>query len=817
MTITVTDIDQGPFTATGAAQTVAYTFMTLTDYEIAVSYDVGDGRVAVDLADVTVSRNRAIDDSALEGGTVSFSAGAVPVGAEIYLTADPRDGRDLVWSDTGSRLKNLNEESDRIVLHLLVMQRDLARAIKVEPGQDGVAFPDPPASLSYLGRLPNGEIVYLDRALLPPEVALGSGWMDALSGAVSDLEVLVDGRVEARPIRELFGNGYDNTPLLEWAGKRGLWLGTSIPHQGAGVDGYPERVGLRLKMASVVNNAWSGSHASYAGEAAYAGLTTDAQRLSHIVALSMTEQDRLAGLALYGSGSAYNDTFNPIILASQMTADYRIKNAFATTAFDVVFLDHNHNDRAQAVGTLSPASVAVAGVAKGATTTLSLVSAAGLAVGDGLVVRINGIPKLDYCAARVLSIVGNAVTIGINSTGYAGTFVSGSAAKVDRNTLYGSFDFLLHYIRWAALDAGRALPIIILSSAPSEFTGNAYSSTIYPNARAIQAFAVARGLTMFDVASSLKVAGDQNNVLLPDGVHPTTPTTRAVFANHWVRWLTGGAAPLLNDNDYVARGQGAYRNQHEIEYSDWYAGSTTLDFVVVGGSNIITEDFVSIADWTVVGAATTITAPWNGALKALEAASVANSEPFIVRNGLTSVDAVEIAFPLYIPTLPTATAGQVKSASLFRIAGASGIWLVLNLVTTAAGTALQVGVFTQTGNAGYRVFPTTWGYLAAATVYDIKLSAVQETASRPGILLLYINGNLAFDGPIRTGDLAQANVTELVLGIQASNMGNLTVNYGPMTYGSLATPDYSTRFTGDLPLAGGGTAKVVNGKIISVV
>ena len=634
--------------------------------------------------------------------------------------------------------------------------------------------------------------------------------------AVSEFPVTPVGGPAVRPLNELLGNGYDNTPLLEWAGKRALWLGTSIPHQGAGVDGYPERVGERLKMAAIVNNAWSGSHASYAGEAAYAALTTDAQRTSHIVALSMTEADRLTGLATYGSGSAYSDTFNPIILASQQTADYRIKNAFATTAFDVVFLDHNHNDRDKPIGTLTPTALTVTGVTKGATTVVALVSIGTLAVGDGIVLQIAGIPKLAYCAARVQSIAGNNVTIGINSSGYAGTFTSGTASEVDRNTLYGSFDFLLHYIRWAALDAGRALPIIILSSAPSEFTGNAYSSTIYPNARAIQAFAVARGLTMFDVATSLKVAGAQNAVLLPDGVHPTTPTTRAVFANHWAQWLTGGAIPLLNDDDYIARGPGVYRNQREIEYSDWYGGSTTPAFVVTGVTNIITEDFVSIADWTVVGAATTITAPWNGALKALQAASVANAEPFIVRSGLTSTDAVEIAFPLYIPTLPTATVGQVKSASLFRIAGPSGIWLVLNLVTTSAGTILQVGVFTLTGNAGYKTFNTTFGYLSAATLYDIKLSAVQETATRPGTLLLTVNGNLAFDGPILTGDLAQANVSEVVIGIQASNMGSLTVNYGPLTYGSLNTPDYSARLTTDLQTPDGLIVSFVNGKATSV-
>lgn len=125
MTITVTDIDQGPFVATGAAQTVPYTFMTLTDGEIDVFYDVGAGRVLIDPALHTVVRNKNVDNSAKEGGSVELLAAAAPAGSSIYLRAAPRFDRDVTWSDVGSRLRNLNDENDRAVLRDLVLQIDV--------------------------------------------------------------------------------------------------------------------------------------------------------------------------------------------------------------------------------------------------------------------------------------------------------------------------------------------------------------------------------------------------------------------------------------------------------------------------------------------------------------------------------------------------------------------------------------------------------------------------------------------------------------------------------------------------------------------
>lgn len=108
--------------------------MTLTDDEISVFYDAGIGRVSIDSSDYVVTRNKNIDNAPKEGGSVSIEAGAAPSGSSIYLRANPRADRDLVWSDTGSRLKNLNEEQDRVVLRLLVAGEILGRAVVAKPG-----------------------------------------------------------------------------------------------------------------------------------------------------------------------------------------------------------------------------------------------------------------------------------------------------------------------------------------------------------------------------------------------------------------------------------------------------------------------------------------------------------------------------------------------------------------------------------------------------------------------------------------------------------------------------------------------------------
>jgi hypothetical protein len=646
-------------------------------------------------------------------------------------------------------------------------------------------------------------------------VSLGSGWEDALEGAFSDVAVQPVGGPAARELAELLGNGYDKSPVLDWENKAILWLGTSIPHQAAGEDGYPERVGERLK-ATVTNNSWSGSHAFYGGTAGYAALATNAARTAYISSLSMTEDDRAAGETAYGGSSAYNDSFDAVTLASEMTCDHRIKTVFDAGTVDVVMLDHNHNDRGEAAGTLAPTAQTITGITKGATTTITVSGT--WAVGDAIAFTSTGITKLGYCAARVQSVGTGTVTININSSGYSGSFSAGTAYKLDRSTQYGAFEFLIYYIYWSALNAGQSLPTIILSSAPSEFTGDDYSATIYSNARFIQAIADKWTLSMFDVASNIRISEKWNNTYLPDTVHPSTAPTRVVFANVWAEWLSGGAVKLVNDNDYVARSivRNAYTDNREVEYSRFHGGATTPDFIVTGSSTIKSEDWVAIADWTTnTGSCTVGAAPYGGGVvNALNCTNASSGTPkYLTLTGLTAASAVKLEFPLYLTTVAGLVA-STGSTTIARVSSASGVWLALILSHTAAGSELLVGWFDNIGDGAADYNQTSSGFtLTAATAYTVKLEAVQQTATRTGIAILTVDG-VQIGDPIELGDLDQVDATIIQVGAISTTAADIDAYIGPLTYSSLTIPDYSARLTGDLTWSAGNTYEIINGKVV---
>lgn len=122
MTITVTNIVAGPFTATGDEQVVFFAFKVFTPGEVEVL--VGDGRDPIDPSSYSVESNRALDGQVLEGGTITLAAGAVVAGAAVRVVARPTLDQGLVFSDTGSRLRNLNEGLDRAALRAIRAQYD---------------------------------------------------------------------------------------------------------------------------------------------------------------------------------------------------------------------------------------------------------------------------------------------------------------------------------------------------------------------------------------------------------------------------------------------------------------------------------------------------------------------------------------------------------------------------------------------------------------------------------------------------------------------------------------------------------------------
>ncbi len=122
MTITVTNIVAGPFTATGAEQEVAFDFKVFTREEVEVV--VGAARTPIDPDGYVVAPNKAVDGQVMEGGTITLLDGSLAAGTIFNVVAKPAKTQDLVFSDTGSRLRNLNEVADRAALRAIRAQYD---------------------------------------------------------------------------------------------------------------------------------------------------------------------------------------------------------------------------------------------------------------------------------------------------------------------------------------------------------------------------------------------------------------------------------------------------------------------------------------------------------------------------------------------------------------------------------------------------------------------------------------------------------------------------------------------------------------------
>lgn len=188
MTITVTKIIDGPFDATGLKQTAGYGFMTLTNEELRVWYDLDGGRAYIDPSLYKVTRNRDGGGYPAEGGSVEISAGAIPVDATFYIMAAPLWTRDIVWSNAGSQLYNLNEEQDRITLRQLVVEYETAQifgsandillaaaqaAVDAQRASDaaGLAVETVDAFAGYLDRNKNNLIEWMPTHLRPAIMA----------------------------------------------------------------------------------------------------------------------------------------------------------------------------------------------------------------------------------------------------------------------------------------------------------------------------------------------------------------------------------------------------------------------------------------------------------------------------------------------------------------------------------------------------------------------------------------------------------------------------------------------------------------------
>lgn len=598
--------------------------------------------------------------------------------------------------------------------------------------------------------------------------------------------------------------------VVDWTGHNALWLGTSIPHQGVGIDGYPELFAKAMDIG-VNNMAWSGSHAGY-------DVSGDPFSILTVVALSMTEDDRLAGLALHGPTSAYSDTFNPITKASLMTADFRIKQAIsgAASAVTVVMLDHAHNDMARATGNKTPETIAIASVSVGATTTITLSSIGSIVIGDAVSCRVTGIPKLDYLSGRVQAVSGNNITLSHNSTGYAGSFTSGSVTKLDRSTVWGAWSFLTAYIRHSSFIAWGIYPVILTAGAPSEFTNNQPTPEVYGINEKVRDYADTFGYGFFDIDYFMDVKAFDQLTYFPDGVHATTTATRQVLANHWVQWASGGAVKVTNTNNLLNRaGTSPFIKDHEPIYDEFQDGFTTPTKVEGKTVVLLTDDFASgsLAAYTVTGPATIVASPWDASNSLRAVVANGSGTTVTIRKNLAFDTAIDASFDFYISSLAGAVSGAI---GIFDLANGLGqIYIRMQLIVSASGAVLRVAYFKTPSADLVNVDTTT--LLTVGVKHTIRLKIRKSVSGLASGLLLYLDGVLV-NKRQALDNIGQVNPTQMVLGGIGNTTGvSQTLYYDNISFSTAPLLDTLTRASGTFTTSDSKTVTVVNGIITSIV
>jgi hypothetical protein len=605
------------------------------------------------------------------------------------------------------------------------------------------------------------------------------------------------------------------SPILNWEKKRGLWLGTSIPHQGVNVDGYPEQFAQQLGC-TVYNLAWSGSKASYDVYADPYDVNGDKFEVTTIKCLSMTEDDRLAGLALYGSSSVYDDSFDAINKASEMTVDFRIKNQFATHgAMDFVVLDHNHNDR-RTTENYTKITKNITGITIGTTTDIAIDDAADIAIGDSIYLEIEGIDKLKYAAARVQNLVGTVVNLNIDSTAYFGTFVSGTLTRVDKNTIAGAWDFLIAYIKNMSYVYGDGSVVIILSSAPSYFTnGENPDFPIWSVGQAIWRVAQRWELAFFDIGHVLDMNYYLQATYFKDLVHALTAAQRKVLANHWVTWASGGALPNTNPNDYLAKGLGNNLHGAMPFYYKWDGKFACRSYFYSEDTPaLIDDDFtVGLGAWTLAGTTvpSIVTAPWDAGLKAVLCPYTVG-HPSTLKQTVAIGDDPVLEFDFYLPSV-NITETSLTQVTLATLGAPSSCYSV-GLLPTTSGTKLRVYKNATPGLGPLTNIAIPTIYLEAGRLYRITMDIIRSYLGEPGYILIALD-----DVPIYAGSIDNAALTGLntvQLGVIYSNTGmDFDVYFANILAKSKTREDMTTRFTGTISPTE--TAVVVNGVIVSKI
>jgi hypothetical protein len=328
-----------------------------------------------------------------------------------------------------------------------------------------------------------------------------------------------------------------------WQGRNVLWLGTSIPHQGIR-DGssYPELF-CRALGCRVVNKAFSGSRMRWDEERAEDSCGRGRNAPKGLSATRRELQARIQAAGPDDGSSSYHASCNPAVRPGAMGYEDRINLPWSQTPFDVVVLDHGHNDRPAgaardaAFGTLDPKAIPLSAVQRGSPTRLVLPAGHGLRVTDDISVRTPGLAGMDYWTGEVSSVDGNTVTIPFDSRTITGSLASGGAVvRFDKTRLYDAYNLVISDIlHMAASHGARRVPVVLVTP-PTEWTGGRNDGSVAAVNQALARVAEKWGLPLYDMTADLHIGRDDLFKRLPDGVHPTTRESREWIAAHVADW-----------------------------------------------------------------------------------------------------------------------------------------------------------------------------------------------------------------------------------------------------------------------------------------
>jgi hypothetical protein len=618
------------------------------------------------------------------------------------------------------------------------------------------------------------------------------------------------------------------SPVLDWVRsgvpREVLWLGTSIPNQGGDIDSYP-LIACNVIGAELTNMAWPGTHATFNPAA-------DPFDIATTKALAMTEDDRQWGLTTFGAGSAYGDTLDPANPASQMTADFRIQAPFvaaqaAGEPITVVVLDHNHNDRGQAAGTLTPESHAITGITKGVTTQVTLSAIGTVVVGDAVAIEVTGIANLNHFAGRVQTKVGSVVTLNIDSSGFAGVFSSGTIYKLDRSTIYGAWEFLFHYVLNCSIRFGSGDVCIITCNSFSEYSHGIDDRLFFWNSRNIKAVTdkyrglLGRRFAFFDIAYEMAMTLIDQGTYAGDLIHPDTTERREAIAHYWAGWLAGGITvvrpldfwlPAGSDKDYI--------DQAPAHYSRFLAGFGTVKRFIGPAVAVYSNDFaggVLGTGWSTVGTApTVVAAPWGGGEFALHCTAPALGSSAVSRS-ITLGIGRKIEMDFWLPQVTGFASVPLNAVITLWSMSVPAAYYIFRLNVRFDQTNLLMRYFKTPAVDLNSMLPQPAIALAANIKYRLRCEMYGGvSADNLGAFLIYINDRLV-GGPYVVEDQGQSPITTMLIGAASSTLNDpFEVYIGNLVVSELATYDVSSRYTGNVNV-GGNQLQIVNGMVINVL